>query len=309
VGFWSDYKKSLKPLAVEEPIDVWVHRPLAYVLAKALYPTPVSPNAVTLGSILLGGIAGYAFLVPQPHHMQVGAGALFLSAVLDCADGQLARLRKSSSALGRMLDGVADLVVAVAAVGGGVWHVVTSTPGPTWLQGLVLAACAATIVTGSFHTSCYDHYKNIYLRLTSPHFREGEDYETALARYRARSPGEFGVAARLAWPIYLFYVKSQRDYVRRFDPHTFVRLSALPEFDEQRAEVYRAHADPPMRIWRGGFGFGSLVFGIALSAALDVLLPYMLLRLVVQNAVFYGYLRPLQRRASGEAFRALGLAP
>ena len=51
MGFWDAYFRSLKPLEVEEPIDVWVHRPPAYVLARILLPTPVSPNAVTFGSI------------------------------------------------------------------------------------------------------------------------------------------------------------------------------------------------------------------------------------------------------------------
>ncbi|HEX7450981.1 MAG TPA: hypothetical protein VF294_01775, partial [Polyangiaceae bacterium] len=37
--FWDAYFRSLKPLEVEEPIDVWVHRPPAYVLARILMPT------------------------------------------------------------------------------------------------------------------------------------------------------------------------------------------------------------------------------------------------------------------------------
>jgi hypothetical protein len=61
-----------------------------------------------------------------------------------------------------------------------------------------------------------------------------------------------------------------------------------------------------MRVWRAFFGFGSLVFGIAAATALDVLDAYMVLRLVLMNAVFYGYLRPAQRRASEGAFRAMG---
>ena len=52
-GFWSGYWQSLKSLDVEEPIDLYVHRPLAYLLARALLPTPVSPNLVTLGPMAL----------------------------------------------------------------------------------------------------------------------------------------------------------------------------------------------------------------------------------------------------------------
>ncbi|MFZ5890300.1 MAG: CDP-alcohol phosphatidyltransferase family protein [Myxococcota bacterium] len=305
MAFWDDYWKSLKPLDVEEPIDVWVHRPLAYVLAKLLYPTPVSPNAVTLCSIAWGITASICMVLDFSWHLPAAGGALFLSAVFDCADGQLARMRGSSSALGRMLDGVADLVVSTVSVAGGtylVWQAAHATP----LQGAItIALCLVTIVTGSFHTSTYDHYKNVFLRMTHPKYREGEDYEVALERYRA-SAKSAPVLVRLAWPIYLFYVKSQRDYVERFDPFTKTRLSTLPPFDEAHGRIYREHAGAPMRIWRTWFGFGSLVFGMSVSIALGFVHYYMLFRLVALNAVFYGYLRARQRAASQRAFAALG---
>src|SRR5512140_1315505 len=80
-GFWGGYWKTLKPLAVEEPVDVWIHRPLAYLLTKALYPTPISPNLVTLVSILFGVFGGACFFVSFPHHMLLGGLAIFLSAI------------------------------------------------------------------------------------------------------------------------------------------------------------------------------------------------------------------------------------
>lgn len=305
MAFWDGYWKSLKPLEVEEPIDVWVHRPLAYVLAKILYPTPVSPNLITVCSIIWGLIASVCMVLDFRGHLVAAGATLFLSAVFDCADGQLARMRGTSSALGRMLDGVADLVVSTVSVAGGtylVWQAAHATP----LQGaLAVVMCALTIVTGSFHTSTYDHYKNVFLRMTHPKYREGEDYEVALERYRA-SAASASLPVRLAWPIYLFYVKRQRDYVERFDPFTKTRLATLPPFSEQAASVYREHVGAPMRVWRSWFGFGSLVFGMSVSIALGVVHYYMLFRLLLLNAIFYGYLRQHQRRASQAAFAALG---
>ncbi len=306
-GFWAGYWKSLKPLAVEEPIDVWVHRPLAYVLARALVPTPVSPNLVTFISILFGLATGACMFLSFSGHLLVAGLCLFLSAVFDCADGQLARMRGTSSAFGRMLDGAADLVVSVAAVGGGIWVVWSKHAQPQWLGLVTLGLCVATAVTGSFHTGMYDHFKNVYLKLTSSSFREGEDYTTALERYRSRQADESGPLARLAWPIYLFYVSSQEAYVRGFDPHTAVAIGRLPPYDAQRARIYARHAEPTLRVFRAWFGFGSLMFGIALFTALDLLEWYMLARLIVMNGVFYGWLRPAQRRASLAAFQELGI--
>ncbi len=308
VGFWSGYWKSLKPRSVEEPIDVWVHRPVAYVLAKALLPTPVSPNVVTLVSILFALAAGVLFALATPAEVRLGGLCLFFSAVFDCADGQLARMRGTSSPFGRMLDGAADLVGISAAVGGAAWVLFTKFPDPWWARWVVLGLAVATAVTGSFHTSMYDHYKNVYLRLTTDGHSEAEDYESAVERHAARDPAQMGLAARIAWPIYLFYVRSQTEYTASFDPWSSARLALYPPFDAERARIYERHAGRLMKAWRTWFGFGSLVFGIAVSAVFDVFEWYMGFRLVVMNAAFYGYLRPAQRRASREAFREMGLA-
>lgn len=307
-GFWAGYRKTLKPLAVEEPVDVWLHRPLAYLLTRALFPTPISPNTVTLLSIASGLLAGVSLVVVFPWHMQVAGLAIFMSAVFDCADGQLARMRGTASAFGRMLDGVADFVVASAAVGGAMWVVASEHAHPWWLGLAALGLAMATAVTGSFHTSMYDHFKNLYLRFTSPAYREGEDLVTARQRYEdGQNADWFG--ARLAWPIYLFYVESQANVVRGFDPNSTVRLDALPGYDVRRARIYEKHMAGLMRVWRTWFGFGSLVFGLAVSSALDILDYYMLFRLLALNALFYGWLRPAQRRASRAAFAEMGLLP
>lgn len=300
MGFWDAYFSSLKPLEVEEPIDVWVHRPPAYVLARLLLPTPVSPNLVTVGSIVLGCAAGAAIFARFPFHLPVAGLLVFSSAVLDCCDGQLARLRKSSSAFGRMLDGVADLVVSTVVVGGGAWLVLRKFQDPLWLFGVALLLTVTTILTGSFHTTMYDHFKNVFLRLTHPSYREGEDLEVAEARFRAQR-SEMSLALGLAWRIYFFYMRSQADYADKFDPNAKRLLAAAPQFDERSAAIYRKYAGGPMRLWRYFFGFGSLVFGLAVSIGLDVTEYYLWFRLLVLNALFYGYLRPAQRRASSRA--------
>lgn len=297
MAFWDAYWKSLKPLAVEEPIDVYVHRPLAYLVARAALPTPISPNLITLVSIAFGVAGGICVFQDFPGHLWFAGAGIFLSAVFDCADGQLARLRGTSSALGRMLDGCADLVVSSVIVAGGTYLVWSKYSSPAWLGAAAVLMCVLTILTGSFHTSMYDHHKNLYLRFTHPSYREGEDYESALARYRARGTSD-PLWLRLAWRTYLFYIRSQLDYTRGFDPHTWLTGAEAREYEPRRAEVYRKHAGSLMRLWRTFFGFGSLVFGISVSVAFDVVEYYMLFRLVLLNALFYGYMRPSQRAAS-----------
>jgi phosphatidylglycerophosphate synthase len=305
-GFWAGYWQSLKSLDVEEPIDVWVHRPLAYVLARALLPTPISPNLVTLGSIGCGVYAGYLMLLKTPHHFQWAALCAFGSTVLDCADGQLARLRKTSSVFGRMLDGSADLIVSSAILSAGGWWIYSKYSARPWLALLVMTLMVVAAVTTSIQTTLFDHYKTVFMKLTVPGFREAESWEDVKRRYAAQR--EFTLVTRVTWAFYRFFIYNQSNAVRSYDPNTVSDYASLGEHEAGRAAIYRAESESVMRTWRRYFGFGSLMFGITLALLFEVPDYYLLFRLTLLNLVFYGPLRARQRRASARAFAALAAA-
>jgi phosphatidylglycerophosphate synthase len=305
MSFWSGYWASLKPREVEETIDVYVHRPLAYILARAFYRLPISPDLVTLLSIVAGIGSAVSLVVTFPYHLQAGGLLLFLSAVLDCADGQLARMRGTSSLFGRMLDGTADLITVAAVAPASGWVMWQKLDTTLWVKSTVLAVTCIAVVTTSFHTTMYDHYKNVFLRLTGP-FQEGEDYEAARER-RERTRGTTSLVADIAYLIYLFYLKSQRDYVKSFDPYTSARLTQFPPYDPARGAIYRAAAGHAMALWRRYFGFGTMVFSLAFCDALGHPEYFVVFRMFLLNPIFYFYLRPAQRRASREAFQQMNL--
>jgi len=306
-GFWSGYWQSLKSLDVEEPIDLYVHRPLAYLLARALLPTPISPNWVTLVSMGVGLSSAVLIVSTRPHHFQWAALCAFLSAVFDCADGQLARMRKTSSVFGRMLDGTADVIVTAAIlVAGGVYSCKKygSTP---WLGAAALAFTAVAGVATSIQTTLFDHYKTVFMKLAVPGFKEAESYPQVRRRYEAQT--SFTLVTRLTWALYLTFIGNQSRTVRKFDPHTVTEFSILGEYDPARAQIYREHVGKVMGTWRRWFGYGSLMIGITLALALQLPEYYLLLRLTLYSLVFYGPLMQRQRRASESAFRALGVEP
>lgn len=306
-GFWSGYWASLKSLDVEEPIDVYVHRPLAYVLAKLLLPTPVSPNLVTIASMVVGVYSGYLITADSPHHFQWAALCAFWSTVFDCADGQLARMRKTSSVLGRMLDGSADVIVTGAILTGGgyfIFHKYGTTP----LRGAL--AIAFTLICGvatGIQTTLFDHYKTVFMKLGVPGFKEAESFPEAKRRYAEQK--SFTLVTRVAWFLYLQFIGNQSNMVRRFDPNTVTEFSILGEYDPARAQIYREHAGKVMGTWRRWFGYGSLMIGITLALALELPEYYLLLRLTLYGLVFYGPLMWRQREASRRAFEALGVVP
>ena len=296
MSFIAGYKATLKGRDVEEEIDYYVHRPLGYALAKMLYHTPVSADAVTVGSVILGATATVCVLWPFAFHLQVAGLLIFLSAVFDCADGQLARMRGTSSAIGRMLDGTVDSLVMMCvlpSLGYLLWQSHNDDP---WLGGTLIALLVITVATSSFHTSSYDHYKNLYLFYTVPNHHDAEDVEQATER-RSRSQATT-LWQHVSWILYMQYVVTQRQVLREFDPHTPLSYRDLPSYDPERAEIYRKHNFALMRLWRGQFGFGSLVFGLALCTAVKQPEIYLFYRLIFLNGMYYLYLRPRQREAS-----------
>ncbi len=98
--------------------NLYVCRPLAAVVVWALERTPVTPDQVTLLSLLVA-FAAIALLVVWPGYLGLVVAVLVLEAayVLDCADGMLARLRGTASPTGHLLDFLMDEVKAFFLVG------------------------------------------------------------------------------------------------------------------------------------------------------------------------------------------------
>jgi phosphatidylglycerophosphate synthase len=144
------YRRTKKPRDI-----LWnrfVARPLAAVLLVPLARTRVTPNQVTLATLVVF-LAGGAMLALCPGYgALLGAvGILELSYVLDCVDGQLARWKGVSSPVGAHLDFLMDEIkafVLVAAVALRLWRASNAT---SWLVegllGLVAVATAISLTT------------------------------------------------------------------------------------------------------------------------------------------------------------------
>ncbi|HVN57018.1 MAG TPA: CDP-alcohol phosphatidyltransferase family protein [Bacteroidales bacterium] len=118
MSWLKEYKSSLKMPEVEELLDVWIYRPLAFLLVKLIYPTAITPNNLTFFAIIMGAAGACFYFTGTPAGLQMGAAFYFLFNVFDCADGQLARLKKNGTAAGRIIDGIADYIVAVLIFSG-----------------------------------------------------------------------------------------------------------------------------------------------------------------------------------------------
>lgn len=95
-------------------VDRYMNRPLGRPVSKFLVGTPVTPNQVTWVAILIG-LLGAGFLSKTVWWQTLLGACLFqLSAIIDCIDGDLARVGLRESRLGKWLDITADQIVHIA---------------------------------------------------------------------------------------------------------------------------------------------------------------------------------------------------
>ena len=120
-------------------LDRILYRRLSRPLTRLLLRTSLSPNVVTLVGIAIGIVGGLALGAAIVAGVATGVAGLVISGVLDCSDGELARLRFAESRLGHWLDMAGDTVVHLAVLGGLARRLVHGAAVPSWPVFAVLA--------------------------------------------------------------------------------------------------------------------------------------------------------------------------
>lgn len=166
----SSYRDSLKSMDTEEHIDLFFYRPIGYAWACLARKLGVTPNAITIASIFLGIGAGVMFYFNSLWMNAVGMLLLIWANSFDSADGQLARMTKQYSRLGRILDGLSgDVWFACIYVAICLRENVTSAffmehPWVIWVIAVVTGICHAK------QAAMADYYRQFHL-----YFLKGED--------------------------------------------------------------------------------------------------------------------------------------
>jgi len=128
-------------------VDRCFNRPVGRFLSKVLIRTPVTPNQISIFATLIGIASAVWFSLGTRTSALIGALLLQLSAIIDCVDGDVARVVFKESPLGKWLDLVGDQIVHVGvfvAIGIGLWRAGLDAPV------LALAASAGAGVVISF---------------------------------------------------------------------------------------------------------------------------------------------------------------
>lgn len=239
----AEYRASLKSADTEEHIDLCFYRPIGFAWACIFRKLGVTPNAVTIASIFIGVAAGICM---YPVNIWINiAGILLLiwANSYDSADGQLARLTKNYSPLGRVLDGMA---------------------GDLWFISIYIAVCLRTVHTvpffaahpwaiwcialaaGIFHAwqaAVADSYRQFHLMILKGASGSELDSSADIAARRAALSWRHNFVKKLIATLYLGYTRFQE----RMSPQMQLLLKRLHS-DGRDGEI-PADLQPEFRAW------------------------------------------------------------
>lgn len=125
--------------------DELINWRLSLPLTRLISYTPLRPNHVTFIATVIGVTAGLQLLTGDARHVALGGLLLQTQIVLDCCDGQLARLRFQTSKIGQWFDNVADDVIDITFIVcaglalGGAWAALAIAAGlaRAWGQAIL----------------------------------------------------------------------------------------------------------------------------------------------------------------------------
>jgi phosphatidylglycerophosphate synthase len=233
--------------------------------------------------------------------MFAGGCLLWASAILDGADGILARAKKIFSDVGRAVDGFADMMVALPTVGAGFYHVWMQWHNPVhlWLMPIALGMSVLQVYS-------YDYYKEAYMQHTNLSWNgtaeRVSDIQARLDRLRAE---------KAAWPLivatssHVTLLTAQQKLASLTNPAA-VRSHLQFPVSQASVDIYRKHNAGPMQLW-AAISLAPHSYGMSICAMFDRLDVYLWLRAVLANVLFVIAIL-WQRRATRKTLEALSRA-
>ena len=305
------FKATLKSTETEDWLDLHVIRPLCYYLAVFLAKFDVNPNTVTIWSMVVGAASAGFFACGSFYYsglwgltMNLIAIALLMVAdVLDCTDGQLARLTGKKSRLGRILDGVAGFAWFIPIYHLLVyrfylhhdlefqWLGIADTPQNALIATAVVYALgvAAGFAGLAGQQRLADYYIQVHLFFLKG--EKGSELDSSKRQqelYDQMTPETHSWAERYFQKSYIDYTRKQEQVTPQFQRLQQTLRSKYGSLDAIPASVRQEFHDRslPVIFWNGLLTFNFREFWLFLFCLLDVPAVHFLWELVGMGLLY-----------------------
>jgi hypothetical protein len=182
----SELTRLNKPREIEGVLDTYLIRPLGYLVVTLVRRTPITPNMLSIASVVAAAGGGYCYVSGGLVGALGGLAFILLLSAFDSADGQLARATGRTSDFGRTLDGLCDNFAFFCLYAGmGLSAVASGLP--------LLLALALGLAAGASHSlqsAAADFVRLMYLRIVRGQDGVERERPEALADRRAAAERE-----------------------------------------------------------------------------------------------------------------------
>lgn len=288
----NEYEASLKSIETENFLDRKFYRPIGFRIAKALRHTGITPNMVTILSIFVGAAAGPLFFYDDIRLNLLGVSALILANILDCVDGQLARLTGIKSKIGRILDGLA----------GDIWFLlvyvfIALRLNSQYNTQLFFIPAVFSALSHLLQANITDYYKTLHLFFVSKEKgAEFQQYDTIRSQYAAMQPG-------IDKTLFFFYMKYTA-LQERMTPKLQQYLQTLSarfgdHIPETERLVFRRNSSKLMKYWIDRMTFNGRSIILFLSVLSGYVWFYFFYEIIVLNIVLWISVKQHERLCDG----------
>ncbi len=306
------FKATLKSSETEDWLDLHVIRPFCYYCAVVFAKLDVHPNTVTIWSMIIGAASAFFFAFGSFYYegamgltMNIVAIVMLMIAdVLDCTDGQLARMTGKKSRLGRILDGLAGFTWFFPIYAAIVyrfyvhhelefsWLGIEDTPQNTWIATAVVFVLAG--ISGLWGLQRQQRIADYYIQVHL-FFLKGEKGSELDNSVKQREIYEQMTPETDSWIERTF----QKDYIE----YTRLQEEATPEFqklmtrlrekygstdnvpDEVRKEIHDFSL--PLMKWNGLLTFNFREFWFFLFCLIDLPAGHFLFEGIVMTLMMW----------------------
>lgn len=263
---------------IEDPTNLYFIHPISARLVPVFAKHGIAPNTVSfigMGCGILAGLAYYFY-----YHTAcalLGFGLMLAWHVMDGADGQLARLTKTYSELGKVLDGICDYVTFTAVYVGLALAMGAYMGGWAW----VLVACAGA--AHAVQSATYESQRQDY------NFWGWGRESAALPSLEVKPQGITGWLHHVYARLQLWAAGGAAAFHQEFA----AVLEAKPEQDAALRAAYREAFAPVIRRW-GILGANYRTLGLFIAALIKLPALYFAFELLGFSAILFILLKAQQ---------------
>ncbi len=273
------FEASLKSLDTENWLDRKFYRPVGFRIAMLLRHTPITPNIVTIFSIFVGVGAGLLFYPQNTLINLIGIVLLIFANVLDCVDGQLARITGIKSKVGRILDGLCGEIWFLT------FYIVLSLRlmNETHLGAWAFLIALLSAFSHFTQASVLDYYKTLHLHiLKGGHNSEFETSKEILAKARSFS-WKADPSYKLFLLMYYVYTLNQEKRTPQLQRYLARLRTKYPNgIPENEIAMFRAESLKMMPLL-DAFTFNARSMILFISLLLNIEWLYFFCEIVVLN--------------------------